>query len=304
MQKLLRRIVQGFHWRYNANAKPRLAQLRIMARWHLARQGKPHTLPGKLIVSVTSFPPRFGTLALALRSLLRQTVRPDQTVLWIAHEDMPLLPRNVLDLQRAGLTIYPTDDLRSFKKILPALDHFPGAFICTADDDLYYWPTWLAELLQEASDDQRVVACHRAHEITVDEQSRYRPYNQWHMNVQQRDQSPRLFPTGVAGVLYPPSALAHRDSDSKAIADLCPNADDIWLYWMVRRNGFTCRTAGRRRELITLPGSQKQALWHDNLERGRNDEMIRKMAARYGYPDLRTTGEAFSSEVNRHPPAA
>jgi hypothetical protein len=303
MQELLQRIRHGFHWRYEAKVKPRLAHLRIMARWHLARQGKPHTLSRKLIVSVTSFPPRFSTLALALRSLLRQTVTADQTVLWIAHEDMPLLPRNVLDLQRAGLTIYPTDDLRSYKKILPALDRFPGAFICTADDDLYYWPTWLAELLQAASDDQRIVPCHRAHEITVDEQSRYRPYRQWRINVPHPVQSNRLFPTSGAGVLYPPSALAHRDSDRKAIADLCPHADDIWLYWMVRRNGFTCRTAGRRRELITLPGSQKQALWHDNLERGRNDEMIHKMAARYGYPDLRTSGDAFS-EASRHPPAA
>jgi hypothetical protein len=304
MQKLLRRIAHGFYWRYNANVKPRLTHLRIMARWHLAPQGKPHTLPAKLIVSITSFPPRFGTLALALRSLLRQTVRPDQTVLWIAHEDMPLLPQNVLDLQSAGLTIYPTDDLRSYKKIIPALDRFPGAFICTADDDLYYWPTWLAELTEQASDEQRIVTCHRAHEIAIDEQSRFKPYSQWCFDVPYRGHSNHLFPTGIGGVLYPPSALVHKPSDRQAIFDLCPHADDIWLYWMVRRNGFNYKTAGRHRQLITLPQSQKQALWHDNLERGRNDEMIRKMAARYGYPDLRTAGNAFSAEVNRHPPAA
>ena len=96
------KIGHGFYWRYKATVVPRLAHLRIMARWHLARPGKPHPLPGRLIVSVTSFPPRFGTLALALRGILRQTVRPDQTVLWIAHKDMPLLPRNVLDLQTPG----------------------------------------------------------------------------------------------------------------------------------------------------------------------------------------------------------
>src|ERR1700733_6846219 len=124
MQELLQRIRHGFHWRYEAKVKPRLAHLRIMARWHLARPGKPHTLSRKLIVSVTPFPPRFSPLALALRSLLRQTVTADQTVLWIAHEAMPLLPRNVFDLQRAVLTIYPTDDLRSYKKILPALTGF------------------------------------------------------------------------------------------------------------------------------------------------------------------------------------
>src|ERR1700733_9463682 len=109
MQNLLQRIRYGVQWRYEASVKPRLAHLRIMARWHLARPGKPHSLPGKLIVSVTSFPPRFGTLALALRSLLRQTVTADQTVLWIVHKDMPLLPRNVLALQSDGLTIRATE---------------------------------------------------------------------------------------------------------------------------------------------------------------------------------------------------
>jgi hypothetical protein len=303
MQKLLQRIRHGFHWRYKANLKPRLTHLRIMARWHLARPGKPHSLPGRLIVSITSFPPRFGTLALALRSLLRQTVTADQTVLWIAHKDMPLLPQNVLDLQSAGLTIRATEDFRSYTKIIPALDSFPDAFICTADDDIYYRPSWLAELVKEDNHVQKVIACHRAHRISLDEQSRFRPYNRWHMNVQQRGQSPRLFPTGVAGILYPPGALVHSPSDRQAIWDLCPYGDDIWLYWMARRNGFTYKTAGRHRELITLPGSQKQALWHDNLAGGRNDEMIRKMAARYGYPDLYTTGDAVSSEVSRHPPA-
>lgn len=301
MPTLLRRIGRGLEWRWNhykAALRPKLAPPRIMLRWRLARQGKPHSLPGKLIVSVTSFPPRFGTLALALRSLLRQTVSADLTVLWIAHADLPFLPKNVLDLQSAGLTICATDDLRSYKKIIPALDSFPGAFICTADDDLYYWPTWLAELLHEASDERRVVTCHRAHEITIDDQSRFRPYTQWHLNVPHRVQSNRLFPTTGGGVLYPPSALVHTASDRNAIFDLCPTGDDIWLYWIARRNGFTYKTAGRHRELITLPGSQEQTLWHDNLVHGRNDEMIRKMADKYGYPDLRKSSKFIQ------PPAA
>ena len=150
--------------------------------------GRPHSLPAPLIVSLTSYPPRFATLALTLQSLLRQSVRADRTILWIAHADMPLLPKGVIDLRAAGLEIRTTDDVRSYKKILPSLDAFPEAFICTADDDVYYWPTWLEELVKEHLSEGpemagRLVTCYRAHEISRDAQGRFLPYKEWAQDV-------------------------------------------------------------------------------------------------------------------------
>ena len=165
-------------------------------RWHLRSGGQPHRLPARLIVSLTSYPPRFGTLVHSLRSLLLQTVKADRTILWIAHRDLPLLPADVVGIQAAGLEIRATDDLRSYKKIIPALDAFPDAFICTADDDQYYRPSWLEELIAVARGD-RVVTCHRAHEITFDAHGVFNPYNQWVLDTRRRGTMRALFPNGA-----------------------------------------------------------------------------------------------------------
>jgi hypothetical protein len=251
--------------------------------------GRPHSLPAPLIVSLTSYPPRFATLALTLQSLLRQSVRADRTILWIAHADMPLLPKGVIDLRAAGLEIRTTDDVRSYKKILPALDAFPEAFICTADDDVYYWPTWLEELVKEHLAEGpemagRLVTCYRAHEISRDAQGRFLPYKEWAQDVFDKKKSTLLFPTGIGGILYPPGILAHTCDDRESAFTLCPNNDDIWLYWISRRNGATYKNVRRRREFVLWRGAEDQALWHSNLALDGNDVQIRKVAERYGYP--------------------
>jgi len=112
-------------------------------RWHSGVAQSPHPLPGQLIVSLTSYPPRFATLDKTIKCLLRQTVKPDAIVLWIASGDRSKLPDAVTRLERDGLTIACCDNLRSYKKIIPALERYPNAFIVAADDDLYIWPTWL-----------------------------------------------------------------------------------------------------------------------------------------------------------------
>jgi hypothetical protein len=260
------------------------------ARWHLAGRGRPHRLPAPLIVSLTSYPARFATLTLTLRTLLRQTVRADHTVLWIAHADLPLLPRSVLVLQRHGLEIRATDDWKSYNKILPTLDAFPDAFVCTADDDICYWPTWLAELcdgveLGDGADPaDRTVTCHRAHEITRDAAGRYRPYREWHTDTAFRGISAKLFPTGVGGVLYPPRSLAHDAAARRDAVELCPRADDVWLYWVASRNGAKFKTVGMHRTVVCWIGTQERGIWHDNLMQGGNDVQIRRLEEKYGYP--------------------
>jgi hypothetical protein len=232
------------------------AQARVAWRWRFSPKARPHQLPGKLIVSLTSYPPRFGTLACTLKSLLRQTVKPDHTILWIAHSDFALLPKSVTDLQSAGLEIRRTDDLKSYKKIIPALDAFPEAFICTADDDTYYWPTWLEELTRESATKNRHVICHRASEITYDHDGKYKPFAQWiwGMHARERKTSRGLVPTGVGGVLYPPGILAHTAADRAAFRTLCPNGDDLWLYWMGRKNGAIYTSLGSKRRSHPMAG--------------------------------------------------
>ncbi len=258
-------------------------RLYVSLQGRMPLRNRRHSLPGTLVVSLTSYPARFGALTLTLRGLLRQTITPDHLILWISPSDFCLLPKSVIDLQSRGLEIRVTEDIKSYKKIIPALDQFADSFIATADDDTYYWPTWLEELVEGAEPSTLTVTCHRAHQITTVPQG-YRPYREWVFDTPWRGKAAGLFPTGAGGILYPPGALDHRPEDRESIQRLCPQADDIWLYWMGRRNGAIYKTVGRHRELVAWAGSQSQALWRTNIVEHHNDRQIRDMAAKYGYP--------------------
>lgn len=267
-------------------SRPAWVKACVMMRWYLIRKEKPHHLPAPLIISLTSYPPRYGTLAMTLRSILRQTIKADRVILWIAHEDAALLPKQVMNLTKHGLEIMFTDDLKSHKKTIPTLEHFPDAYIATADDDIYYWPTWLEELTYNVIPGAHVVHCHRAHYITTNAQGEYLPYDQWVYQTPFRGESLGLFPTSGAGALYYPGAFCPEVLDRETLLSLCPYADDVWLYWMGRMNGTTYKTIGQPRDLFVWSESQDSGLYHYNVLQYGNDVQIKKMAEKYGYPSI------------------
>jgi hypothetical protein len=264
---------------------------RTLAQWGSAhaqrrlsrpRNGRPHTLPRELIISLTSYPARFGTLHLTLACLLDQTVAPDRIILWVAQNDFGALPRRVRDLEQRGLEVRACDDIRSFKKLLPALKAFPDAYIATADDDVYYPNDWLEILINACSD--RVIACHRAHRIKRRSDGRVAPYLEWDFIVQvENSQRPSsdLVPTGVGGVLYPPQSLDPCVSDRQLFQRLSPDGDDLWFFWCGRLTGTLTRKGAGRMRKITWVGSQDAALWDQNKQGG-NDRAIRALEEEFG----------------------
>jgi hypothetical protein len=275
-----------------------LRAMRTNVAWALLpSRPRPHGLAAPLIVSVTSYPLRFRTLALSIKCLLSQSIAPDAVILWIADADRQALPGNVLALQKCGLTIEYTEDLRSYKKIIPALRRFPDAFIATADDDVYYWPTWLEELVGAYSPGRREILCHRVNRIRLGADGRPLPYTEWEFEHEGAEPSPLLFPTGVGGVLYPPGHL-HRDVlDEATFRALCPSTDDAWLYWMALRGGSLFRRtqlgdplargggSSSRMSMTPWPGSQEVTLWQENVPHGGgNDDQIQNLVDRFGFP--------------------
>jgi hypothetical protein len=265
-----------------------LRVLRAMAmsafNFHFRRSSRRHALPQPLIVSLTSYPPRFPTLALTLQCLLGQSVRPDRLILWIAPEDRAELPPAVLKLQQHGLEIKITRDIGSFKKIIPALEEFPHAIIATADDDVYYWHTWLEELTKAWSGDTKEIVCHRANGVSQDASGHPRPYVDWPMGVAAKEKTSAIFPTGVEGVMYPPGSLSPRVLDADTFTKLCPRADDIWLYWMGRLAGSEFRVTGHGRRPCMWRNSQTVALYKTNVLQDGNDPQIAAMIENFGWP--------------------
>ena len=73
--------------------------LREIALYPRYARPRPHGLPAELIVSLTSYPKRYGTLDRTLKSLLDQTVRPDRLILWVADDHRAALPKSVTELR-------------------------------------------------------------------------------------------------------------------------------------------------------------------------------------------------------------
>jgi protein O-GlcNAc transferase len=241
-----------------------------------------HTLTGQLIISLTSYPPRFSTLHFTLKCLLTQNMQPDMVILWVAYSDYPHLPRKVLDLQKYGLSIKLCEDLKSYKKIIPCLIEHPDAAIVIADDDVYYGRYWLQSFVSEVNLSLKEVICRRAHRINFNKKIlEPLPYAEWEKDTDSSEASIGIFPTGVGGVLYRNDIFDQHVLDRDFI-NLCPQGDDIWLYWMALMNGAKFKKISSSAKIITWNGSQDNALWKDNIYNNGNDKQIRNMISHFG----------------------
>ena len=269
------------------NARPAVRRIKARASWartYLPVAAKRHSLPGSLVVFLTSYPPRFPTVYATLIRLLHQSVKADRTILWIAPQDLALLPERVRALQAKGLEIRPAPETGPYKKLIPALQEFPDAFIVTADDDLDYDIHWLRDLLGDWDGRGNQIVFHRGHEIRMGADGVPRPYAEWDFCIRGPREEGEIFPTGAGGVLYPPHVL-HDDVLREAeFSRLAPHADDIWLFWMGRRAGATYKKTSRKQEVIERQGTQDAALWRENIDNGANDKHIARMIAEYGWP--------------------
>ena len=214
-----------------------------------------------------------------------QSVKPDHLELWVTDKDFAALPDAVLALRAHGLSIRTCVDLRSYKKIVPALAAHPGAIIVTADDDAHYPRTWLEELVNAYDPGAKEVLCHRAHEMKFRQSGRPTCYREWTFDTGDTAASRTIFPTGLGGVLYPPDVFIRDVTRRDLFEAYCPTADDVWLFWMASLNGARCRKIGPVRRFILWRGGQDVALCNDNLLGGdANDIQIDAMIAAYGVP--------------------
>ena len=75
-----------------------------------------------VIVSLTSYPLRMHSVYYTLNSIIRQKVKPQKIILWLAETQFPNkeldVDKRIRDLMKYGLEIKFCEDLKSYKKIL------------------------------------------------------------------------------------------------------------------------------------------------------------------------------------------
>ena len=195
----------------------------------------------RFIVSLTSYPERLNLdVHYCIFSLLNQTLKPDEIVLWLAIEEFPNkeldIPERILKFKENGLTIKFTHNIKSYKKLIPALKEYPNDVIITADDDIYYDKQWFEKLYNAYLDDDNCIICNRAHKVKIDEYGNIAPYKSWDKLIDDSTSSYLNFFTGSGGVLYTNSLLYKDIFNEELFTKLAPNADDIWFWAMAILN--------------------------------------------------------------------
>ena len=193
-----------------------------------------------LIVSLTSYPERIKTIYKTINTLLTQTTKPDKLILWLADTQFPNfekdLPRELLNLKELGLEIRWCEDLKSYKKLVPALKEFPDDIIVTADDDILYDSDWLEDLYKSYLENNNFLITNRARLLEL------------------KNQEIRIIPRAIveeiefikpsflnqfyggAGCLYPPHCLNSDVYDSNKFLKLLPTNDDVYFWAMAVLN--------------------------------------------------------------------
>ncbi len=238
----------------------------------------------KYIVSLTSFPARINDVWISIETILRQSVKPDEIILWLAESQFPdkKIPESLHNLTKRGLTIKYCDDLKSHKKYYYAVKEYSDSNIITLDDDLYYHKDVLKNIIELHKKYPDCISTNRAHEIIIinDEILPYRKWNHNAVNITKP--SHLLLQTGGAGTLYPPRKL-HKDIlDKNLIKHLSFHADDVWLKMMAYLEGTKIITNKfYNKDFITVSKTQKEKLVSTNVIMGGNDEQLKNILDYY-----------------------
>lgn len=239
----------------------------------------------KIIVSLTSFPARFNTLPLALRSLLNQTLKPDSIILWLTEEECGSLeiPKEIKELTKYGVNIrYAPINLRPHNKLYFTLKENPNCVVISVDDDNVYSPQLVERLYKAHIEHPDCVCCNMAHEITLKD-SYPDKYDNWHGGSPGKAGVSNYFlALGVGGVLYPPNCFDREYFDVNLIKELALSADDLWLKVTELRLGIPVYKISKNSKIpFSIRGSQKVALGKENNGEKKNDVIMKKLIKYY-----------------------
>ena len=190
----------------------------------------------KIIVSLTSFPAAIPYAVEAIRSVLNGSLLPDKIVLYLDAQKFPgeVLPPALEKLKAESPILevrFDPAEIRSYKKLLPALRDFPNDVIVTIDDDIRYHADLLHDLVAMHKRVPDAIVAHRVRRVKPDAPySKWRKYKWYDFIFKRLHFNHYVMQTGVGGVLYPPHSLDEKMLDPSLFMALAPTVDDVWFW--------------------------------------------------------------------------
>lgn len=227
----------------------------------------------KIIVSLTSYGRRLNLVHIAIKSIMMQTMKADEIVLYMAKEDSQKKIIQEDELIKAGLRIErDVEDLKSHKKYFYAVQEYPESLIVTVDDDIIYDDRLLEDLYMKHLEYPEAVICRRGHRMTK-KNGKVAPYDLWEGCVNSSMPERGICATGVGGILYPCGKYREAFLDERGIRETSLYGDDLWLKSVELICGISTYAIGEL-SLRVIEGSQEEALYKENADGKRNNEYL------------------------------
>lgn len=224
----------------------------------------------QVIVSLTTFPARIDTVYKTISTLMHQTVKADRIILWLASMQFPdkNLPQTLINLQQYGLEIKWIDkDIRSFKKLIPALKEFPKDIIITADDDIFYPEKFIENLYNLYLKNPQYIHANRAFII------KKRPNERLYLKSRNYEYNNSYLPSyknelmSGYGTLFPPDSLDKTAINNNLFMNIMPTNDDIWSWGMAVLKGTKIKVNPNGYKLKLIEDRTVQTIALKNMNR-------------------------------------
>lgn len=242
-----------------------------------------------IIVSLTTYGKRINDVAITIESIMEQTMKANRIILWLDYSfKNQHIPISLQLLQKRGLEIKYCSDIKSYKKLIPTIKEFPESVIITIDDDMIYDYDLLEHLIVAYLKNPQYIYCHRMHKIKLDKSNKsIQPYFNWDWESDDMNASHLIFPTGSAGILYPPHCFDEEVTNEKVFLDICKYADDIWFKAMALKKGTKAQRVFSRKPnpYIVNETVQDVGLITINGRNNMNDIQLKAVFTKYNLYD-------------------
>lgn len=242
----------------------------------------------RIVVSLTTYPARIKRITRVLDSIMGQTYKPDKVVLYLSEEQFAdrKLPADLSAYREHGLEIHWCQgNMKSHKKYLYAFREYPDDYIITVDDDVYYEPHMVEELVQYIPKFPECTLARKTHLITADKNGSVSEYGKWWTECAHYIGVPRmdLFAVGCGGILYPPHILIDEVFHTDNIKKHCMYADDVWLKVMELISGVPVVQVPTRFLDVCDKEYAADGLYQQYNKNGGNDRQLRQLLEIYGH---------------------
>ncbi len=228
-----------------------------------------------LIVSLTSYPPRINSVHLVVESLFKQTMQPDEIILYLSQEEFHETEDNLPDTLRElvgkrGFRIeWVEGNLKSHKKYYYALQQHKEDTVITVDDDTVYAESMISDLVNECQRFPYAISARRVR-IVLKQENRLEYYRKWDGNLDEYVDIPRMdiCAIGVGGVCYPPGTGSEKWFRKENMISVAENQDDLWLKYNEILDHIPVVYALPTQKDIPMGNAKENSLFCSNINGG------------------------------------